>query len=478
MNSEFLSLSFQNECVKYIPNANRNYTNAVAMEDEDVTSFPPETPDDDVSMKTPGSQETLLDDLSDTEAQSNHEPMATEPGSAHGPVTGFQHGHQVDRAQSTGPTEAQRLQKRPMLKNCPRFTFEGIQRENSEDLDVDHRTSRDSDATISEGGNGSPRQLYYQTGTGFSQSENSLTDRNQVAYGYGNQVEYSMRGGGHGDATILDPGPLRASSAPPTPEAVRRVIYDHSRYTQFSMSISSEPEIILSSDDDDDDDDANIFDDVTLISASCQSPPLYTQAQSPTSCQVTNLVTNQATPEITVQSPSGFTRVTYSTNRSPPPMTTQKFGFQGSNDDCYGYSLHSDDDDDDDESEDSGDEDLESEPESDTQSIKMNPNSIENSAAAPTDTTTPDVHPPEAPTTSTWHSPAPKSTSAPTEVPTSISTQRSAQTPEERDPRTQVHLEADPPCDEDSDSLLGELSYGERRFLLDPAFEGMEPTFV
>ena len=32
--------------------------------------------------------------------------------------------------------------------------------------------------------------------------------------------------------------------------------------------------------------------------------------------------------------------------------------------------------------------------------------------------------------------------------------------------------------EDDDDSIIANMSYGERSFLLDPAFEGMEPTYV
>ena len=364
-----------------------------------------ETLDDDVSCKTPGSQETLLDDVSDSECngcQENNQPMEVE--------------------QNRLPD---------LFADCPRLIYEHTQRESSDDTDQPIVMQRETDVT--------PWENNLQTGVGFSQSDNSLSDRNQMAYCYGNQVEY------YGVTHTAEIQVPRACSAPPTPEVVRKQFVDNCPHY---FSISSECDVSMSLGDEDDDAVAKAVN-VTPISASCQSPPVYTQAPS-TSCQVTNS-TNQR-PQIVVQPPLSTCPMNFSSNRGQDRSMSFESdnytpGFQGDHDpfpaecddvtnmadDCFSDSLPAN----------------KTDTETDTQS-NANPNSITNSNTLPNS-------PPEGGDHASHKSSPGGSAVQESEV-------------QEDD--------SDASDSEDDDSLLVNLSYGERFFLLDPAFEGMEPTYV
>ena len=345
--------------------------------EDDMTQISMETPDDEISNKTPGSQETLLDDASDDDVLL--------------------------------PIREQEGEMPDLFANCPQMAYEQMQRENSQDSDPPKIVENISDIPTWE--------ATLHTGVGFSQSDNSLNDRNQMAYCYGNQVEY------HNAADPAHQTSCRACSAPPTPEVVRRILH---------YSISSECDVSMYLDEDNED---NV--NVTPVSPSSQSPPVYTQAPS-TSCQVTDSA-NQ--PKIVVQPPVASCHMIYKDGptrgvneecdkdccpRLHPLPTGVKCNDDTENqntvyDDCFSDNFPADSNDD---------------------ALITNPNSIN-------DTQTPD-------------------------------------SPQEEDSRSsptggvveEPEVDSETSDSEDDDSIIANMSYGERSFLLDPAFEGMEPTYV
>ena len=356
------------------------------MEDEDdMTPVPIETPDDEISNKTPGSQETLLDDASDDDVLL--------------------------------PIGEQEAEMPDLFANCPQLAYEHMQRENSQDNDPPTVVQNNSDIPTWE--------TTLHSGVGFSQSDNSLNDRNQMAYCYGNQVEYS---------NAADPAhetSCRACSAPPTPEVVRRILH-------YSLSSECDVSMYL------DEDNVDNVDSVTPVSPSSQSPPVYTQAPS-TSCQVTNS-TNQ--PKIVVQPPLASCHMIYHDNptsgmseecdnndcfQEHPELVTFPTAVEDNYvtddvndvyDGCFSDNLPAN---------------------SDNDTLITNPNSInDNQTPLSPEDGAPDSQPP--------------STGGVLEDP-------------------EVDSEASD-SEDDDDSIIANMSYGERSFLLDPAFEGMEPTYV
>ena len=353
------------------------------MEDEDdMTPVPIETPDDEISNKTPGSQETLLDDASDDDVLL--------------------------------PIGEQEAEMPDLFADCPQLAYEHMQRENSQDNDLPTVVQNNSDIPTWE--------TTLHSGVGFSQSDNSLNDRNQMAYCYGNQVEYS---------NAADPAhetSCRACSAPPTPEVVRRILH-------YSLSCECDVSMYLDEDN---------VDSVTPVSPSSQSPPVYTQAPS-TSCQVTNSA-NQ--PKIVMQPPLASCHKIYHDN------PTRGMSEERDNNDCF----------------------------------QEHPELVTFPTAAEDNYLTDDVNDvydgcfsDNVPANSDNDTLIPNPNSI-NDNQTPLSPQD--ETPGSQSPSTGGVLE-EPEVDsevsdseEDDDSIIANMSYGERSFLLDPAFEGMEPTYV
>ena len=364
------------------------------MDDEDdVTPVFKETPDDDISSKTPGSQETLLDDVSEDDVLE--------------------------------PVIEQESQMSDLLADCPQLAYDHTQRQNSEDTDSPIINHNSSD-TIPSWDN------TLHNGVGLSQSDNSLSDRNQVAYCYGNQVEY------YNAAAPAHETICRACSAPPTPEVVRRILHH---------SLSSECDVSMYLDEDNDDDDDDDVDGVTLVSPSSQSPPVYTQAPS-SSCEVTNSA-NQ--PKIVIQPPIAPCHTI---------IPTRGYSLDKDNNDCFQR-------------------DVVLEPQSTTDH-----NDVTNNV---TDSHVNNAHDnnfcsDEAPANSSNDSLIAKpnsinDTQNPLPIPPEGATSSEPPT-EGAEEHPEEQVESDVTDSEDEDSVYANLSYGERSFLLDPAFEGMEPTYV
>ena len=391
------------------------------MEDEeDGKVVALDTPDDDVSFKTPGSQETLLDDeFSDMETNDNPDLKEI-------------------NQKCPGPGPGQDTLD-------VNVDYELIQKQHSDDLEPEMAPSRDGDDVIvSEISN-------LQTGAGFSQSDNSLSDRNQVAYCYGNQVEYNS---GNMKAALSANEKLhRTCSAPPTPEVVRKPqIVDCSRYPHYSYSSECDVAMFL--------EDASAVNDVIS-----HSPPVYTQAPSAASCHVVDS-TNQ--PRILVESPSGSSHVTCSASHFQPITSLGENNMVhdnhnetgGDETDPYGnckkrireYEHNAGPVDMNKECSDEEEETSDSEEDSETHSIKAKPNSI-------TDLTQNEATKPEPEMVDNKDAYGPPDGSAVA-------------------PQHEEEVAPDSECDEEPDSPYAHLSYGERSFLLDPAFEGMEPTYV
>ncbi len=108
--------------------------------------------------RTPGSQETLLDNTPD-ETQTPLVTLATSPDKL----------VKLNEACYQGPPlQTSETQKEPQQDTPSNQT--------DNNLPVDS----------------SDIELPGITGTGFTQSDESLTEQNQVAYGYGNQTEYKV----------------------------------------------------------------------------------------------------------------------------------------------------------------------------------------------------------------------------------------------------------------------------------------------
>ncbi len=156
---------FQNECITYTPYNTRqsDYTNRVAMDSDDEVGI---ATDDELRSgnRTPGSQETLLDNTPE-ETQTPLVTLATCPDKL----------VKLNEACYQGPPlQAAKIQKEADSDNLP-----------------GNKTSHDTLPVDSSDVEFPGIKVTLATGTGFSQSDESLNEHNQVAYGYGNQSEYS-----------------------------------------------------------------------------------------------------------------------------------------------------------------------------------------------------------------------------------------------------------------------------------------------
>ena len=166
--------NFQNECITYTPynTTQSDYTNRVAMDSDDEVGI---ATDEELlnGNRTPGSQETLLDNTPE-ETQTPLVTLATSPDKL----------VKLNEACYQGPPlQAAETQKEADSDNPP-----------------GNKTSHETPSVDSRDVELPGIKVTLATGTGFSQSDESINEHNQVAYGYSNQSEYR--------SVVQDPKPV------------------------------------------------------------------------------------------------------------------------------------------------------------------------------------------------------------------------------------------------------------------------------